>query len=226
MVKDNGALQLIPARPGEVTACVGKLADDRVAVVNSYDADFNQAAYVLDKGAITPFTLPGSIEDINDRGQVAGITFTPEGSRAFRFDVDTGTTAILGPIAGDPDSWGQAINEHGDVLGYSFVGGATERIGAWNGAGQFSVSFVEGTPEFPTVSNRLAWNESGLIMISYSFGDPNTYLVPAPGVRLNLADLVGGAEVPPTLYALTVNRGGDLLATSFADGRTFIFVRH
>lgn len=223
VVKANGALVAFPPLAGELTACVSRLADDRVAAINSFDENFAQTTYIFDKGAIVPFTLQATIEDLNDHGQVTGFVFTPP-NRAYRFDAATGATTILQPIAGDPDSWGMAINKHGQVLGYSFVAGATERIGRWNQAGQFQVSFVEGTPEFPTVSNRLAWNEDGLIVISQSFNDPNTYLVPAPGVRLNLADLTGGGEVPPTLIVPSVNKGGDILGFTF-DGRAFLFLR-
>jgi hypothetical protein len=220
-----GALHVFPALPGEVTACVGKLADDRVVVVDSFDEAFGLTTYVSDKGAVTPVPPDILVEDVNDRGQLAGIAFTPDGGRAVRFDADTATATTFEPIAGDPESWGQGINRHGEVLGYSFVSGGIERIGSWDRDGDFAVSFVEGTPEYPTVSNRLVWNEAGLIVISWSFGDPSTYLVPAPGTRVNLADLVGGAEVPPTLRALALNRGGDLLATSMADGRSVLYVR-
>ena len=228
VVRSNGALRLFPARPGEVTACVVKLADDRVAAVDSFDADFNRTTYVYDRGAIRPFTVAGaSIQDINDRAQVAGLTFADGAFRAFRFDAATGATRVLQPVAGDPDSWGMAINKHGDVLGYSFIGGAIERIGRWNQAGQFRVSFVEGTEQYPTVSNRLAWNEDGLIVISDSDNDPNTYVVPAAGVRLNLADLVvgPGAEVPTSLVVPSVNDDGDMVGTSLDDGRSFLFLR-
>jgi hypothetical protein len=50
----------------------------------------------------------------------------------------------------------------------------------WSLSNEFEISFVEGTPEFPTVSNRLIWNEDGLIVISFTT-DGNTYLVPSPG---------------------------------------------
>ena len=101
---------------------------------------------------------------------------------------------MLDRLPTEPHAWGQAINRHGDVLGYSFVFGGLTRIGVWRGA-TFQTYFVEGTPEFPTVSNRLKWNERGMIVITDTT-DLNSYLVPRPNQRLNLADLTRGA-LPP-----------------------------
>ena len=56
--------------------------------------------------------------------------------------------------ADEPHAWGLGINYRGDVLGYSFVSFSTERIGFWRGT-TFHTRFVEGTAEFPTVSNFL-----------------------------------------------------------------------
>ncbi len=58
------------------------------------------------------------------------------------------------------------LNDKGDVLGYSFFFGGTERIGVWDKTGQFKTYFVEGTPEFPTISNNLLFNDEGLIVIT------------------------------------------------------------
>jgi hypothetical protein len=127
-------------------------------------------------------------------------------------------------VAPDPHSWGQALNRHGEVLGYSFIFDGIERIGKWDRRDRFQVSFIEGTPEFPTISNRLIWNEAGLIVISFT-DDGNTYLVPTPGTRLNLADLVVGAAAPGSLVALQINKAGDFQATSAADGSFVLLLR-
>ena len=92
------------------------------------------------------------------------------------------------------------INSRGQVLGYSFVCAGVERVGVWNRRGEFKSFFVEGTEEFPTVSNKLLFNNDNLIVItSVSRPDSeaftNSYLVPRPGVRLNVADL-GGICLP------------------------------
>src|SRR4051812_49019344 len=78
-------------------------------------------------------------------------------------------------------------NRASSVLGYSFVSGGLEAIGVWHNS-TFKTYFVEGTTEFPTVSNNLLWNEPGLIVITGANNDPNSYIVPRPGIRLSLAD--------------------------------------
>jgi len=69
------------------------------------------------------------------------------------------------------------------VLGYSFVPFGLERIGVWNRYANFQTVFVEGTPAFPTVSNKLLWNKKGLIVITNTHSrDLNSYIVPRPNV--------------------------------------------
>ena len=68
-------------------------------------------------------------------------------------DTRSGITTLLHPLYTEPEAWALGINDRGDVLGYSFIPGATERIGVWDASGHFSTRFVEGTPEVPTISN-------------------------------------------------------------------------
>jgi hypothetical protein len=227
ILRASGKVELIPPLRGETASCITKLSDGCVAVVTSVDASSTVTVYVLEGRRITPITVAGgSVEDVNDRGQIAGvISSNPDANRAYRFDSHTGKTTILTPVSTDPHSWAMGINSKGEVLGYSFAFDAIERVGKWNRNDVFETSFVEGTPEFPTVSNRLVWNESGLIIISYSLNDPNTYLVPKPGVRLALSGLVVNGPVAETLFVLQVNARADFVATSVADGRSFLFVR-
>lgn len=227
IARSDGRIDLIPPLPGETSSCVNKLSDNRIAVVTSLDASSNVTVYVLERSRITPFTVSGaSIEDVNDRGQIAGvISSDPDANRAYRFDAHTGATTILDPVPPDPHSWGLGINGRGEVLGYSFAFDAIERIGKWRCDGTFETSFIEGTPEFPTVSNRLVWNEAGLIIVSYSFNDPNTYLIPKPGVRLALADLVVNGPAATSLYVFQENSGGSFVAFSLADGRSLLYRR-
>lgn len=226
IVRANGRIELIPRLSGEISSCVLRLSDNRIAAVTSVDAASVQTVYVLDRHRIVPFTFPlAAVEDVNDRAELTGIISNPGANRAFRFDSRTQTTTILQPVPPDPHSWGLALNNQGDVLGYSFAFDGIERIGHWNRRNTFEVSFVEGTPEFPTVSNRLVWNEPGLIIISFSLNDPNTYLVPAPGVRLALADLVVNGPVATTLLVFQVNNDGDFVGSSLDDGRSFLFLQ-
>ena len=125
-----------------------------------------------------------------DRGEIAGTTGVNivDDALGFRFDPRTHDTTLLYPIDGDPLAWAQGINQSGDVLGYSFVNNGQERIGVWDRQGKFEVYFTEGNAQFPTISNHVLFNEQDLIVITWN-SDNTSYLVPEPGVRLDLADL-------------------------------------
>jgi hypothetical protein len=152
---------------------------------------------------------------MNNDGIISGTTFSLQSSTyfGFRFDTRTGRTTLLYPIAGDPDAWALSINNRGDILGYSFVFGATERIGVWDQTGVFTPRFVEGTPQIPTVSNRLVFNDNNVIVISnISTGDPTSYIVPRPGVRLDLADLVENLPAGQNLAStIGINNHGNII---------------
>lgn len=226
IIRANGRLDLIPKLPGEVTSCVQQLSANRAAVVTSFDEAYTATTYVLDRNRTAPFTVvDASIRDLNNDGQIAGVISTDvNAQRAYRFDSSTQTTTILAPVSPDPHSWGMAINKQGEVLGYSFTFDGTERIGKWTRKNKFETFFIEGTPEFPTVSNELMWNEDELVVVSRTL-DLNTYLIPKPGVRANLQDLVDDATVPATLVGLDINKGGDFIAFSLGDFTTQLYVR-
>jgi hypothetical protein len=228
IVRVNGALELIPPLPGEMSSCVSKLSDSGVAFVTSTDPNFVASVYVFDHGKIRPFpVLNVTVEDINDRAQVAGTQGDPPDNRAYRFDARTQTTTILQPVPPDPVSFGLAINRQGEVLGFSFdFDGIVQRTGKWNRRNEFETSLIggSGNPAFPTIINSVTWNEQGLIVASAT-SDGNTYLIPSPGVRLNLADLVKNGPAPSPLQVLAVNDHADLVAASLADGSAFLFLR-
>jgi hypothetical protein len=226
IVHVNGKLELIPPLPGEMSSCVSRVSDSGVAAVASTDPDFVTTPYIFDRGRVRPFpVLNVTINDINDRAQMTGIQFTTP-NRAYRFDARTQTTTILEPVAPDPESWGFAINRQGEVLGTSFDFDASiQRIGKWNRKNEFETSLIGGTgnPEFPVISNNLNWNERGLIVLSNT-DDGNAYLVPSPGVRLNLADLVTNGPVASLLQVIAVNQRGDIVAAG-GEGSVFLFRR-
>ena len=223
IVHVNGVLELIPPLPGEMSSCVSRVSDSGIAFVASTDPNFVTSVYVFDHGKIRPFPVVNStVNDINDKAELAGIQFTEPGNRAYRFDARTQTTTILQPVPPDPQSWGFAINRQGEVLGTSFdFDGSIQRIGKWNRKNQFE-TFLVATPAF--ISNSVIWNEAGLIVVSAN-SDDNTYLVPSPGVRLNLADLVKNGPVASALQAIAVNQRADIVAASLADGSAFLFRR-
>jgi hypothetical protein len=186
----------------------------------------NGQSVLLDFGPTVtdPFFL-----HINNQGIISGTTSIPGlGFRGFRFDTRTGETTLLDPLPTEPDAWAQDIDSRGDVLGYSFVGSGIERIGVWDRDGNFKTYFVEGIPTFPTISNRLRFNDNNLIVITLTSAASghNSYLVPKPGVRLNLADLVENlpSVEGPLWYIGDVNNHGDMIGSGIT-GNVFLLER-
>ena len=206
-------VELLPRLPDEFLAAVIRLTNSGIALVESLDPNFNGSYYLTKHDHVTPLNFgpdPARHFDINDRGIISGTSSRPEGDRAFRYDPSSGNFTVLEPLPTELESRGQAINNRGDVLGYSFVFDGLERIGVWRGT-EFRTYFVEGTPEVPTLSNRLLWNERGLIVITDTDpADLGSYLVPRPGVRLNLADLTEG-PLPVWTLIIDINNRGDLI---------------
>jgi len=205
---DGSELQLIPRMPGDIHSEVLKINDPGVAIIFSLDENFNGRLALYKNGEVSPLDFGPDIQspvflNINNNGIIAGTTFIDGlGARGFRFDPRTNLATLLEPLPTEPDAWAVGINNRGNVLGYSFVGGAIERIGVWDAQGKFHTYFVEGIPEFPTISNELKFNDNNMILITFvtrpSSERGNSYLVPKPGVRLNVADLV--TDMPPDLF--------------------------
>jgi hypothetical protein len=229
-------VELVPPQPGEVFAFVVALNDNDTALVESDDAS-GKATYVLYRGGTaTPINFGPSITDpfffgicrcINNNVIIAGREGPRfDGARGFRFDPRNGSATILNPFPGDPTetlAWGLAINQGGDVLGYSFTIGTSpyhERIGVWGGNGVFSTYFVEND-----LSNLLLFNDNNLIVITQVVSSRTSYIVPRPGVRLNLADLVVNLPAGQDLYSITdLNNHGDMIGSS-STGAHFVLQR-
>ena len=213
-------VELIPRLPGEITSFVITLNDSGMALVGSFDANSTETLELYKNGHATSIDFGPNVPfasslSINNCGIISGITFSAQssGDVGFRFDTRTGQTTWLYPIAGDPEAWALGINNRGDILGYSFVFNATERIGVWDRNGVFTPYFVEGTPEIPTISNSLLFNDNNLIVITDLGTLPLTsYIVPSPGVRLDLADLV--ENLPPgqdLAVIIGINNHGNMI---------------
>lgn len=168
---------------------------------------------------------------INNQGIIAGRTGDPyNGARGFRFNPRTGEATLLDPVPPDNLAWGMGINNRGDVLGYSFcypcANGYHERVGVWDRNGHFKTYFDETISSFD-----LLFNDNNLIVIT-AVPDPgpgpyykNSYLVPRPGVRLNLASLVenlpSGARFS---YIAAINNHGDMLGYDYSGSGSFSFL--
>jgi hypothetical protein len=230
-------VELIPPQPGEVVSFVIALNDPGTALVESDDASGNPTYVLYEKGQTTVLDFGPTVTNpqfrsvvsvggfINNKGIIAGLTAGPtgnifDGARGFRFDPRTGEAELLDPVSPDTLAWGLGINTRGNVLGYSFVLGVPyhERIGVWDLNGDFKTYFVE-----TISSSALVFNDNNLIVISLA-PDGNSYLVPKPGVRLNLADLVENLPSGQNLrHIFDLNNHGDMLGSG--DHGSFLLQR-
>lgn len=223
-------VELIPFGTDEISSVVIGLNDMDFALVSSFNSDYAQTyslylngqALLLD---IDPDVYP---DFFNNQGFIAGTTSGYK--NGFRLNPFTGELTLLNPVAPDPYVWAQGMNSRGDVLGYSFVWGALERIGVWDSKGIFRTYFSEGIPEFPTISNHLVFNDRNQIVIT-SVSSPrdergNSYLVPKPGVRLNLASLVEDMPLGNRLnYIGDINIQGSMIGVSYSNYDHFVLER-
>ncbi|ALL69621.1 hypothetical protein K788_0007872 (plasmid) [Paraburkholderia caribensis MBA4] len=224
--------RLIPRRPGERSSQALQVNDDGAALVYSEDQSGNGSLWIYRQGIWTAFDpsetgylVQSSI--LTGRGLIAGsLVYSVDANnfityRGYQFDPRTGKLALFNPaFPGDTDTQIMAVNSEEELLGYSYIPGRTEHIGIWTSPGRFKHYFTEGTAQYPTISNRLAFSDNDQIVI-YRISRPadevnNAYYVPKPGVRINIQDYVTG--MPPEhgrLYFFkSINNDGDMLGVT------------
>jgi hypothetical protein len=225
--------EIIARRPGETSSYVVALNRVRSALVASFDGS-GQVTYLVHTGGRSTvlnfgshIVNPQSLR-MNDAGFIAGTAGAP--ARAFRYNPFTRTSTLLDPLPTESSSWGLGINSRLDVLGYSFDPGATERIGVWDIRNTFRQYLVEGTAENPTISNGLLFNDQNLIVITRVGAPPadvgKSFIVPRPGVRLDVADLVDNppAEDGPFSFVTAENNRGSIIGLG-STGTSFFLRR-
>jgi hypothetical protein len=221
-------VELIPLLPGDTQTSVVSLNDSDTALVWSQDpSGLNRNTYRLySKGeTIFRFQLPTGSDctrcwGVNNQGIVVGIIYDANlnAFRAIRFRSPYGEPLVLDPLPTDSQSTSFAINNRGDILGVSnvFLGDPTRsHYGVWDRNGNFKTYF-EGTTYFALFNGR------NLIVLTENLDtDFNSYLVPRPGVRLNLESLLDNptSVEAPLAQVIDINNRGDMigygLCTSF-----------
>jgi hypothetical protein len=199
----DGTTKLIPRIPGEISSEIFKINDRGTMLLSWYDENYTYHLDIIRNGIRSPrdfgpdIPVAGMI-DINDKDQISGTTLNQNGKYlGFRYDLNTGKATLLYPQATETDAWAMGINNYGDIVGYSFITNGTERIGVWDKSNRFREYFVEGTDEYPTISNSLLINDNKLIVVTYISRPAEeafkaSYLIPRPGVRFLVQNLVDG----------------------------------
>jgi hypothetical protein len=210
---------LIPRLPGETSASVVGLTDLNLSLVSSTNASFVStfAYFIAGRETVINFGLPNPVFGpfMNDFGLI-GVTEeesqTTQFLQGYRYDPLTQVSARLPPFAADPTETFvlvQGVNIRGEVLGYSFTNPSSsayqESIGVWDSTAIFHPYFTE------TINtSALLFNDEDQVVITLS-SDGNTYLVPTPGTRVNLATLVPNVPAGLSLtQAISIDDDGNI----------------
>ncbi len=216
---NHGNTTVVPPLPNALFSNVSSLSIDGLALVSSTDTSFNTTFAYFAGGNVKPinFGLPDPVFGafMNDLG-IIGVTKEESATDTFlhgyRYNPLTQKSTLLPPFAGDPTDMMvlvQGINDREEVLGYSFTSFETptyhERVGFWDRFNTFHPYFEE------TISTQvLLSNASDEIIITES-SDGNSYLVPQPGTRLNLADIVKNVPAGLSLSEVDgIDDGGNI----------------
>jgi hypothetical protein len=221
----------VPALPAQQFAAVIGLADSQLALIQSTDTSFASTFAYYRGGTVSAidFGLPDPAVNafLNNAGLIGLNKQTKPTDRflhGYRYDPRTGVSTPLPPFAGDPTDVNvlvEGINARGDVLGYSFTDFPSsayhERIGVWDHSGVFQTYFLE-----TLNTSTLVFNDRNEIVITNST-DGNSYLVPAPGTRLDLASLVSNLPAGLQLsLVVSIDNAGNM--TGFATDENFDFL--
>ena len=144
--------------------------------------------------------------DISHDGSViCGFGANPGGqTRAYRLVGVAGTAVALAPLAGDSDSYGNGVNNAGDVVGYSIVSGGSAHAVLWPAGSTVATNL--GTLAGALHAYPQSINASGVIVGYCDFGggtsravrfspgaapqDLNSLIAPVPGWTVSYADEV------------------------------------
>jgi hypothetical protein len=230
--------KIIPFLTGETSTQVLSINDSDTSLLWSESLNpltFGQNIYRLySKGKyIFHFQLPTGSDcsrcwGVNNQGVVVGTISDPglNAFRAVRFQPPYRNSQLLNPSPSDTDSTSFGINNSGNILGMSnvFLGDpAKNHYGIWDSKGNFKTYF-EGTNYFAL------FNDSNLIILTEGGDDRNSYIVPKPGVRIKLIDLVDNpaeASIGGLNVVTDINNRGDMVGYSFdgPDLSTFLLRR-
>lgn len=151
--------------------------------------------------------------DINNRDEVVGYQVIGDGTRAFRWH--NGVMTDLGALPGSTNTYPQAINDHGEVVGSSWTASGGLRGFRWH-SGVMTELAVQSTGSFSLAEDI---NNAGII--AGQSGDMNA----AAAVRWlpggSIEALIGSA------YATAINERGHVIGLHYDDsgGNGFLWHR-
>jgi len=206
----------IPFLPGEDQSSVVSLDDSDTALLWSIDSSgsylYTLRLYSHGESTFVYKSNAGGDWRVNNQGIVMGTIYdtTRDAFRVLRLRPPYDEPLTLEPLPGDHDTESFDINSAGSILGISTVEFADPMkisYGIWDRAGNFKTYLV-------TTGFRALFNDQSLIVLTENYQtDSHSYLVPRPGVRLNLEDLLDNpaAMESPFQVVRDINNRGDMI---------------
>jgi probable HAF family extracellular repeat protein len=205
VVWEKGEIQQeLPTIGGDPDGFASAINDNGQAVGPTGDCTSNFHAVLWNKGTPTDLgTLSGSVlrpAAINNKGQIVGFAFTPDGLRAFLWQ--NGAATDLGTLPPDVNSLALGINDRGQIVGDSCDESFSCRAFLWQDGTMTELNTLVHNPNAPFLENGNGINSRGQIAGKTTVqGTPlaDAYLAtPSPGeaVSENAAPTVTNRTSP------------------------------
>jgi hypothetical protein len=212
---------VIPGLDPDRDSAVVSLNDFDAAVVRSSKIDDARSIYRVyhHERRLLTYQLPTGSDcpdcwKLNNFGVLTGAIYEPEREQfvILRFRPPYWSAPLVfEPLAGFDAVYPLGITDSGYIGGTTYTSdGTTCRYGFWDRFGRFT-QYYEG------IFYNAIMNKRGLIVVTGNYDtDHNSYIVPRPGERLDLVDLLDNPEdVEGSMDTITaINRRGDMIGSS------------
>jgi uncharacterized membrane protein len=225
-------VKIIPLQPGGQSSSVIAFNESDTALVSQLNADTSQRTllYKDGKASVLNFNavfqqLPveSALTGINNQGFLSGTAqITANDVRGFRLNSHIGKAELLEPALLDTYTRATGINNRGNVFGYSSAaespsgGRPYTHFVMWDREGHIQTYYQSQDIR----SSSIVFNDKNQVVVTTrTYCDCyESYLVPAPGIVLNVRNLVENYPENAGSYFLRIrgiNNNGDMIGPNF-----------
>lgn len=198
---------------GAISAATG-LNNRGDVIGSSRTASDEDRIFVWQDGVMTDLGIPSpsEVRDINDLGQVVGYYGINEEMRAFLWQ--NGVMEDLGTLGGCCETYAAAINERGQIVGYSITASGQKHAFVWQAGIMTDLGVLGGDYVF---SQAVAINNQGQVIgTSYTTDGRGRAFLWQQGVMTDLGSL-GSQFISSTASA--INEQGQIVGTMITADR-------
>lgn len=181
-------------------------------IAGTFDGVFG----IWTEGTVTPLPLPalGSAvwaNDINNNGDVVGAVYFSDTRTSHAVVWRNGTVHVIGTLAGDFRSEANAINDAGQVVGYSSSSTNKWRAFMWDNGVLSDLSLATDAQSFALGINNMGQVVGGSADLGSYYNKPFVWQA---GVRTDLSSVVGDGA---NCTASDINNSGALVTSCAAN---------